>query len=158
MTVLVTHDDLVELAEDLRPYMARSMKMEPAPWIRDYVVDMDELYTELTLEKINNELFIEIRRKVDNYGELFTAGMLEYIDIRYYHPRLYPPRKILAKGDPGMGKTSLSKKIAYDWATGLFDKVSIIFYVFLKLVKPSDLVEDVILRQNPTLEGKHLTK
>ena len=73
----------MELAENLRPYMARSMKMEPAPWIRDYVVDMEELYTELTLEKINNKLFIEIRRKVDSYGELFTAGMLEYIDIRY---------------------------------------------------------------------------
>ena len=148
----------MELAEDLRPYMACSMKMEPAPWIRDYVVDMEQLYTELTLEKINHKLFAEIRRKVDNYGELFVPGMLEYIDIRYYHPRLYPPRKILAKGDPGMGKTSLSKKIAFDWATGLFDKVSIVFYVFLKLVKPSDLAEDVILRQNPTLEGKHLTK
>ena len=134
----------MELAEDLRPYMARSMKMEPAPWIRDYVVDMEELYTELTLEKINHKLFAEIRRKVENYRELLTAGMLEYIDIRYYYPRLYHPRKILAKGDPGMGKTSLSKKIAFDWATGLFDKVSIVFFIFLKLVKPSDLIEDVI--------------
>ena len=158
MNLLVTHDWLDELVQDLRPYVAQRMKMEPAPWIRDYVVGMEELYTELTLEKIDGKLFDEIRRKVDNYGELFVPGMLEYIDIRYYHPQFYPPRKILAKGDPGMGKTSLSKKIAYDWATGLFDRVSIVFYVFLKLVKPSDLVEDVILRQNPTLEGKHLTK
>ena len=151
-------DDLVGLVEVLCPHTARSMKMEPAPWIRDYVVDMEELYTELTLEKIDGKLFYVIRRKVDNYGELFVPGMLEYIDIRYYHPRLYPPRKILAKGDPGMGKTSLSKKIAFDWATGHFDKVSIVFFLFLKLVKPGDLTEDAILQQNPILEGKHLTK
>ena len=27
------------------------MKIEVAPWIRDYVVDMEELYTELKLDK-----------------------------------------------------------------------------------------------------------
>ena len=31
------------------------MKIEPFPWLRDYYVDMNKLYTELTLEKIENE-------------------------------------------------------------------------------------------------------
>ena len=57
-----------------------------------------------------------------------------------------------------MGKTSLVKKIAWDWANGNFLNVSVVFFVFLKFVKPGDIIENVILRQNPPLEGKHLTK
>ena len=32
------------------------MKIEPFPWLRDYYLDMNKLYTELILEKIENEL------------------------------------------------------------------------------------------------------
>ena len=45
------------LAEDLRPHMEQAMKIEVAPWIKDHVVDMDELYTELTLEQVEETLF-----------------------------------------------------------------------------------------------------
>ena len=148
------------MAEELRLYMTQSMKMEPAPWIRDYVVNMEELYTELTLEKIDKKLFREERRKLQNYKELFAwhkPGMLEYLDIRYYHPKLSPKTKILFKGDPGMGKTSLVKKVAWDWAQRLFIKVSIVLFVFLKLVKPGDQMEDIILQQNE-LQGDKVTK
>ena len=39
------------LVGKIRPFTEQAMKIEVAPWIKDYVVDMDELYTELTLEK-----------------------------------------------------------------------------------------------------------
>ena len=160
MYLLVTHDSLLKMAEDLCPHTSRTMNMEPAPWIRDYVVDMEELYIELTLEKIDKKLFREDRRKLENYKELFALhnpGMLEYFDIRYYCPNLIPKTKILIKGNPGIGKTSLSKKIAWDWAKRLFVKVSIVFFVFLKLVKPNDALEDVIIIQNDKLQSKNVT-
>ena len=156
----VTDTYFHHLAEELRPHTAKSMKMEPAPWIRDYVVDMEQLYTELTLEKINNRLFDQERNKLENYKELFILhkpGMLEYLDIRYYHPNLIPKAKILFKGDPGMGKTSLVKKIAWDWAKGYFDKITIVFFVYLKSVKPGDRVENVIIWQNSKLEFLHVS-
>ena len=154
----VTFLDLVHLAEEFRPHMAQTMKMEPAPWIRDYVVDMEQLYTELTLEKINDNIFEQNRMELENYKELFEPGMFEYLDIRYYYPTsIGPNRKILIKGHLGMGKTSLVKKIAWDWAKFFFDKVSIVFFVFLKSVKPGDLTEDAILWQNPVLKGLHVT-
>ena len=140
--------------------MAQMMKMEPAPWIRDYVVDMEELYTELKLEKINNTSYGQDRKQLENYKVLFALhkpGMLEYLDIRYYYPSLSPKRKILIKGGPGMGKTSLVKKIAWDWAKGFFDKVSIVFFVFLKSMKPGDFIENAIMWQNPMLEGLNVT-
>ena len=134
--------------------------MEPAPWIRDYVVDMEELYTELTLEKIDKKLFREERRKLENYKVLFAwhkPGFLEYLDIRFYCPNLSPMRKILVKGSPGIGKTSLVKKIALDWAKRFFVKVSIVFFVFLKLVKPDDILEDIIMQQSDELHGEKFT-
>ena len=157
----MTEEELLTLAEELRPYTEKAMKIEPAPWIKDYLVDMEELYTELTLEKVDEKLFREDRRKLENYKDLFAwqkQGMLEYLDIRYYHPKLIPKMKILFKGNPGMGKTSLVKKIAYDWANGIFINVSIVFFVFLKSVKQDEAIESVIIRQTPALQGLHVTK
>ena len=67
-------------------------------------------------------------------------------------------RKFLLKGGPGMGKTSLSKKIAWDWAKRLFVKVSIVFFVFLKLVKPGDFIEDAIVQQMLKFQKKQIEK
>ena len=137
------------------------MKLEPAPWIKDYLVDMDNLYTELILEKLENMPYGQVGRKLENYKVMFAShkpGMLEYLDIKYYYPNLSPKVKILAKGDPGIGKTSLVKKIAWDWAKGIFTKVSIVFFVFLKLVKPEDTIENAIIMQTPELEGMRVTK
>ena len=158
---LVTEEYLLAVADKLRPYTEQAMKMEPAPWIRDYLVDMEELYTELTLEKIANKPYGQERKKLENYKELFAwhnPGILEYFNIMYYLPDWRPVRKILIKGDPGIGKTSLVKKIAWDWAKRLFVKVSILFFVFLKLVKPDDTIENTIIKQTPAFEGMQVTK
>ena len=149
------------MAEDLRIPMADSMKMVPAPWIPKEVVNMDDLYTELSLEKIHKELLEKKRKKLENYKELFTSPMpemLKYLDIRYYYPYPVPSRKILLKGGPGMGKTSLSKKIAWDWAKKLFMKVSIVFFIFLKLVKPGDFIEDAIVQQTRKFQKRQIEK
>ena len=161
MYLIVTQDELFKMADSLRPYTTKSMKMDPVPWIRDYVVDMEELYTELTLQKIDDKLFHQESVKLENYKELFAwhnPGMLEYFNIIYYLPDWSPTRRILVKGDPGMGKTSLVKKISWDWAKRIFVKVSIVFFVFLKLVKPGDLIEDAIIQQTHVLQGKHVNK
>ena len=146
------------MVNDLRPHTARTMKMEPAPWIRDYVVDMEELYTELTLEKINKKLLWEERVKLENYKELFSlynsGKMMQFFNIIYYIPGM----KILFKGDPGMGKTSLVKKIAWDWAKKSFVQVSIVFFVYLKLVKPGESIENAIVKQTYVLEDRGYTR
>ena len=47
------------------------MKMEPAPWVKDYLVDMDELYCELALEKLENKLSGVERQTLTDYKILF---------------------------------------------------------------------------------------
>ena len=58
---------------------------------------------------------------------------------------------------PGVLKTTLVKKIAWDWAKKLFTKVTVVFFVFLKLVNPDDTIENVIIDQTPELEGLGVT-
>ena len=142
--VPVTEEEFLILAEKLRPWTQRAMKIEVAPWIRDYVVEMQELYCQLTLEKIFYKAFGKKSIAIEHYQVFFE----EHAQV---------PNKILAKGDPGIGKTTLAKKIAWDWAKGHFNKVSIVFIVFLKSVHPNDTLEKVIITQRPELKGLGIT-
>ena len=116
------------------------MKIEVAPWIREYVTEMQELYCELILEKLAYKPYGKEITIVENYQVLF-------------HKDAQVPDKILAKGDPGMGKTTWAKKIAWDWAMGNFRKISIVLLLHLKSVHPNDSLEKVMLDQIPELEG-----
>ena len=169
-------EELELLAEELRPYTEEAMKMEPAPWIKDYAVDMDELYCELTLEKLENKLSGIKGQPLANYKELFGEHCERQKDVQITEsgPRKKVlkectkvsgarksvrrrAKKVLIKGDPGIGKTSLLKRIASDWAKGIFTAFSVVFFVFLKLVKPGDAIENVIIDQMPVLEGMGVT-
>ena len=133
----------MSLAEELRPYTQDAMKIEMAPWIRDYNVKMEDLYSELSLEKIENKPTGLWEQRLDSYTDMFKESKYENFRVK----------KILLKGDPGMGKATLSKKIGWDWARKIFDFFRVVFVVFLKLVRPEEAIENVILSQYPVLEG-----
>ena len=128
------------------------MKIEMAPWIESYQVEMGKTYTELTLEKIENEPAGPANQIVENYADLFTNSKDKKKRKRV------KGKKVLAKGDPGIGKSTFSKKVAWDWAKGIFTIVSVLFFVSLKLVKQGDAIENVIIEQNPPLKGLQITK
>ena len=254
---MISYEELLETAEKLRPFTEQAMKIEVAPWIRDYVVDIDELYCDLILEKVHDKPSKQVKTRLNGYRELFnepelnedmTDSSTEYesiidtsdisdmlspdqvltiaeagpnsvednfcaslcscfktlrkkdvqklselrnnkqednstvVNASHDHPadlesvvkvknegfvsseisqkieQSEAPQKILIKGDPGMGKTTLCKKVAYDWAKKLFTKFYIVFFVFLKLIKPGDVVENVIIQQNPFMKGLNVTE
>ena len=132
----VTQDELLTTTECIRPYMVQAMKIEVAPWIRDYVTSMEELYCELSLEKINNKPHGKEYKTLEKYQDLFEGLPV-------------PCKKILLKGDPGIGKTTLVKKIAWDWAKRHFRGVSVVFFVYLKSVKIEESIEIAIIQQMP---------
>ena len=45
------------------------------------------------------------------------------------------------------------KKMGWDWAIGMFKKFSIVFFVFLKLVRPQETIENIIIHQHPILKA-----
>ena len=166
-------EELETLAEKLRPHIEEAMKMELAPWIKDYEVEMDKLYCELTLEQLEKQLSGVKGQRLTDYKELFDEHEKDVATSESGPKKKVPiectkisgarksvrrrAKKVLVKGDPGIGKTSLLKRIASDWAKGIFTAFSIVFFVFLKLVKPGDAIENVIIDQMPVLEGMGVT-
>ena len=71
--LIFTEVEFLTLAEKLKPHTMRRMKIEPYPWLRGYFVDMSKLYTELILEKIENELLGEKPVKLANYEKMFEC-------------------------------------------------------------------------------------
>ena len=136
--LILVEAEFLDIIEKFKPYMEERMKIEPFPWLRDYYVDMNKLYTELILEKIENEVLGERIENLKDYKAIFDSVGRD---------------KILTKGEPGMGKTTLGRKMGFDWSKGIFEIFSIIFFVQLKLVKPGEAIENVILQQHPELKG-----
>ena len=132
------------LAVKLRPYMAQTLKLEVAPWIRDYTVDMKDLYSDLTLEKVTHTPKGTTKRKLENYEEMFFSQKSQ---------KQQNANKILLVSDPHYGKTSIAKKINWDWAKGIFTTFTVVFVVLLKLVRPGDTIENIIIEQTPALEA-----
>ena len=156
------------MIEELREYTEEAMKIEMAPWVESHTVDMDELYTELILEQIENKPTGQTPVKLDNYTTLFP---IQEATEQQENPSLEPNpntarpggkqkkgKKILAKGDPGTGKSTLAKKIAHDWAKGKFTAVSLVFLVNLKLVEKGQTMENIIIQQNPPIESLDITE
>ena len=164
--------------------MMEATRIEPAPWIKDFVLDMDELYTELTLKTSKNTLQGESGQILSSYKSIFVKSEPWNVSVRRskgtnqspnYFRKICPclpydqtvigtvqknsrGQKILFKGEPGMGKTTITKKIGWDWAQGNFETFQIVFFIILKLVQPADSIESIIIQQTPALEGMGVTE
>ena len=143
------------LVREMKRSYIQTMKMEVAPWIADDLIDIDFLYTDLTLERVYNEL-VRPKSNLSDYKEIF-------VDSDSNGRRVLPcltseaeGDRFLLTGDPGMGKTTLTKMIAFDWARESFKKFSMIFLVPLKLVNPGESIERAIIQQTPVLESSGL--
>ena len=161
----LSEKEMLALADELKPDVQERMKIEMAPWVKGYAVDMDELYTELTLELTENKASGPEYTKINDFKLLFedklTSTVNDAVHTSVLGVRTKPfskPRrkKILIKGDPGKGKTTLMKKMGWDWATGMFKKFSFVFFVFLKLVRPQETIENVVIRQHPVLKATNV--
>ena len=155
------------MAEELKTHTADAMKIDTAPWAKAYAeVDMNKLYTELTLENVENEPLVTQQKRIEDYKQLFqeespeSSGQNKSKDVQRktnMTRKRKKGKKVLFKGNPGMGKTILMKKIGWDWAKGFFTTFSIVFFVFLKLVEPGEAIENIIVSHTPALEGMSIT-
>ena len=113
-------------------YKDRATRLQPLPWSDTPVFELDKIYTKLGI----------IQR--ENTREQLTRKTVELSDIFDDHEhKIVKPRTILIEGSPGMGKTTLSLKIAYDWAMGempkKFPSIQLVF-----LIKCGDMKCDIL--------------
>ena len=85
-------------------YKRREGRLVPFPWCEELDFNLNDIFTRLKIvnkEKTRGKLTDEIT----NMTAIFRP-----------HPDCQKPRILLIEGEPGMGKTTYSQKLAYDWA------------------------------------------
>ena len=82
-------------------------KVQITPWNPDDTVHIDEVYTNLSWLRDHRTPRGTSQKKLEDYGEIFQGTN-----------RFPNPKRILIYGRPGIGKTTFSQRIAFDWANG----------------------------------------
>ena len=94
------------IIEEIRQlYQSREGNLAPFAWCDYPNFDMNDIFTRLKI--VNRE---------KTRGTLTDDEITNMTAIFRPHPKCQKPRKVLIEGDPGMGKTTYSQKLAYDWA------------------------------------------
>ncbi len=141
----MTEEQFRKIALRCQEHLRRNIKINVAPWMKGRMAAMDDLYTDLTMEKKSGSKS-GYSKPVKDYTELFTKTGARLVDD------VVSSETVLAKGDAGMGKTTLAKRIAFDWSKGKFNNFSLVFFLQLKFARPGDSLEKVIAQQNKWLQ------
>ena len=99
--------DLTELIDQIRQlYITREGCLAPFPWCKgEFFFRLDDIFTRLKMVS---------REKTRGAT---TDKVVEMSAIFQPHEECQNPRSVMIEGKPGMGKTTYSNKVAYDWAT-----------------------------------------
>ena len=86
-------------------YKRREGRLVPFPWCDDLNFNLNDIFTRL-----------KIVNKEKTRGTLTDDEITNMTAIFKPYPDCQKPRILLIEGEPGMGKTTYSQKLAYDWA------------------------------------------
>ena len=86
-------------------YKRREGRLVPFPWCDDLNFNLNDIFTRLKIVK-----------KEKTRGTLTDDEITNMTAVFRPHPDCPKPRILLIEGEPGMGKTTYSQKLAYDWA------------------------------------------
>ncbi|XP_040208026.1 NACHT, LRR and PYD domains-containing protein 3-like [Rana temporaria] len=140
--------------------------VEPSPpgfTLEPQTFPINERYVNLTVASINPVTKFTRKKLIQTAVKqrkslMDTNAAPEHIDVVKLFSWSHQSRcAVMVSGVPGIGKTTLMKKIVYDWANGeLYQRFAFVFFFkFRELNKLGKVsLEEMILQQYPHLEGQ----
>ena len=134
------------IIEEIRQlFQSREGNLVPFAWCDYPNFNMDDIFTRLKI--VNRE---------KTRGTLTDDEITNMTAIFRPHPKCQKPRKVLIEGDPGMGKTTYSQKLAYDWANkqnewdASFPEIEVLLLLRCNDIKSSiwEAIDDQILPED----------
>ena len=119
ISLFFSEEEFARVAEEMKPYIKDTMKIEITPQAKGYSIHIKDIYTELTLEKIDNQPTGPKHHRIKRYTDIFKDNILSGMGDGNESRQLVPQgrkqkkksKKILLKCNPGMGKSSFLKKV-----------------------------------------------
>ncbi len=109
------------------------------PWLRlEETFRLADVYTRLEMESLVSRQTKPLKAYTDLF-DLFNTSKTEGY-------------RIMVQGQPGIGKTTFTHKMALDWADGELGVFDIVFVIQLRDMKPGEAVPKAVLHQMKTPE------
>ena len=129
-------------------YRSREGKLAPFAWCDYPNFNMNDIFTRLKIvnkETVRGTLTDD---EITNMTAIFRPHPTD--------PKCQKPHKVLIEGDPGMGKTTYSQKLAYDWANkqnewdASFPEIEVLLLLRCNDIKSSiwEAIDDQILPED----------
>ncbi|XP_070533143.1 NLR family CARD domain-containing protein 4-like [Ptychodera flava] len=116
---------LVKLLTD--KYKRHYSKLLPIPWNDDIHLNLHDVYTTLEVKKVKGATF-EMGAELENLHDMFKSS---------------DDRRIRIEGAPAMGKSTLCRKLAYDWSCGELQQYTLLFFLEMRHVVELDMVTEI---------------
>ena len=94
-----------ECQKQLQSHHNTFSNVKIVPWDQSSAVHIDEIYTPLSWVRDDRKPSGVTQEEIEDYTDIFKGNK--------HHPN---PKRILVSGLPGIGKSTFSKKTAFDWS------------------------------------------
>ncbi len=113
------------------------------PWMDEEAFQLCEVYTTLEMESV-----------AARYGKKTFTTLKDYKEL--FRNLKHEGTRILIQGDPGIGKTAFTHKLALDWTLGELECFDAVFVLKLRYVEPNQSIPSIITEQILTLKDENV--
>ena len=145
--VLTEPLNLEKCQQQLQSIYNTMSKVKIIPWDESSAIHIDEIYTTLSWVRDDRKPSGVTQEELKDYTDIFKGDK--------HHPN---PKRLLVYGRPGVGKTTFSKKTAFDWAKKrkeILKKFDVVLLIKLRDVCDLKDIRDV-LRASKLLAGEEV--